>query len=219
MLILLLILASCTSFVLETTDYVKSRPKLMERMKTCEVICIVAFTIEYLVRLSVCNGRPSPNTVGIRGVMLYVVKPMNLVDLAAIAPFWIEQLMTAHIKTEVLRMMRMTRIFRVFKASSFASELTLFVDGMRRAQEGLTILFFMLLLYLAVFGTLLYMVEYEAQQMCKIPEVSQFTYRGSSCPAQVGFTSIPSGWYFILATLTTVGYGDIYPITVRLYSE
>lgn len=76
---------------------------------------------------------------------------------------------------------------------------------MDRAQDGLILLSFLLMLYLCVFGTLLYMAENESQQMCTLPEVAQFDYAGSSCPAQPGFTSIPTTWYYILATLTTVG--------------
>lgn len=212
--ILLMIVASCACFVLETHEYFQARPDLMRKMALCEVVCIVTFTVEYIVRLCCCNYRPSPNAVGAMGVLRYVFKPMNLIDLLAIAPFWMEQLLHTHAKTEVVRMARMTRIFRIFKTSAYATELTLFVEGMRRAREGLMILTFMLGLYLCVFGTLLYMAEHDSQQLCKMPEVAQFSYKGSSCPAVVGFTSIPTGWYFILATLTTVGYGDMYPITI-----
>ena len=69
-------------------------------------------TVEYIVRLCCCNYRPSPNAVGAMGVLRYVFKPMNLIDLLAIAPFWMEQLLHTHAKTEVVRMARMTRIFR-----------------------------------------------------------------------------------------------------------
>ena len=60
-------------------------------------------------------------------------------------------------------MLRMIRIFRVLKVGSFASDLQVFVDGMSRAREGLLLLSFLLLLYLCVFGTLLYMCEFDVQ--------------------------------------------------------
>ena len=110
--ILLMIVASCACFVLETHEYFQARPDLMRKMALCEVVCIVTFTVEYIVRLCCCNYRPSPNAVGAMGVLRYVFKPMNLIDLLAIAPFWMEQLLHTHAKTEVVRMARMTRIFR-----------------------------------------------------------------------------------------------------------
>ena len=131
---------------------------------------------------------------------------MNLVDLFAIAPFYIELLLDGHLSLGVLRMLRMTRIFRVLKIGSFADELELFSNGMSRASEGLLLLFFMLLLYFCVFATLLYMVEYQAQLDCALCPTC-------GCPSWRGFTSIPTTMYFIMATMTTVGYGDMYPIT------
>eukprot|EP01052_Picozoa_sp_SAG31_P043858 SAG31_NODE_7449_length_1686_cov_1.666667_3_plen_200_part_00 len=127
-------------------------------------------------------------------------------------------------------------------AGSFASDLQIFIDGMSRAREGLLLLGFLMMLYLCVFGAILYMLEYDKQvrpkqkrrmlrltnemippkpQIC--PEMND-TMAAAACESssteccmrpRQGFTSIPTTWYFILATITTVGYGDHFPITIE----
>ena len=200
--IMVMIFASSASFVMESTETVRSNPELRSNLRLLENVCIIAFTVEYVVRVACCTHRLSPDP----GFFAYVRKPMNLVDLFAIAPFYIELLLDGHLSLGVLRMLRMTRIFRVLKIGSFADELELFSNGMSRASEGLLLLFFMLLLYFCVFATLLYMVEYQAQLDCALCPTC-------GCPSWRGFTSIPTTMYFIMATMTTVGYGDMYPIT------
>ena len=176
------------------------------RSQMLETVCIIAFTLEYTLRLLTCTERPvTPPQTG--GFWSFFLKPMSLVDLVAIAPFWIELAFGGQISLGVLRMLRMTRIFRVLKVGNFADDLQLFTQGMSNAAEGLTLLFFMLVLYFCVFSTLLYMFEYEAQVDCR-------NCATCGCPAWRGFTSIPTSMYFVMATMTTVGYGDMYPITV-----
>merc|ERR1712166_294451 len=101
---------------------------------------------------------------------------------------------------------------RILKVGNFSDDLQLFTDGMSRAREGLLLLLFILGLYLCVFGAILWMLEYDAQIQCK--QCAEDGY-GCSCPSKLGFTSIPTCWYFIIASMTTVGYGDHYPITVE----
>jgi hypothetical protein len=136
---------------------------------------------------------------------------MNLVDLFAIAPFYIELLLAGDVGLSFLRMLRMTRIFRVLKVGSFAGDLQIFVDGMALAQEGLALLGFVLMLYLCVFGSFLYMIEHEVQadrtgKLCCPAGTLPGDCDGAispHCPmwARGGFTSIPTTWYFILATV------------------
>ena len=64
------------------------------------------------------------------------------------------------------------------------------------------LLFFLLLLYLCVFAAILYALEYDAQKDCAQCSDDGF---GCSCPSKLGFTSIPTTWYFIIASMTTVG--------------
>ncbi len=92
------------------------------------------------------------------------------------------------------------------KVGSYAEDLQLFAEGMRRSGEGVMVLSFLLALYLVVFAAVLYELERDAQ---RDPEYLV----GVTGPDRGGFESIPTTWYFIMATMTTVGYGDHYPVT------
>lgn len=194
LVMMVFILASSVSLVIETIESVKSDAAWVTMLHLFEIVCVVVFTLEYLTRLATCTARPGPEN----GFFGYVVEPMNLIDLMSVLPFYIELMMNAEDGgMAVLRMLRMARVFRVMKLGTYATELGLFVKGYHRSAEGLTLLMFMMLLYLCVFGTFLWMLEYADQ-----------VENGND-----GFTSIPTTWYFILATITTVGYGDHYPGT------
>ena len=107
--ILLLILASSTCFVVETVESVSQNTRAAEAMHLIETTCIVVFTIEYLARVLTCSQRPRAN----QSVMKYVLGPMCLIDLVSIAPFYIELLIgNGESGLAVVRMLRMTRIFR-----------------------------------------------------------------------------------------------------------
>ena len=92
------------------------------------------------------------------------------------------------------------------KVGTYAEDLQLFAEGMKRSGEGLMVLSFLLGLYLVVFAAVLYELERDAQ---RDPEY----FPGVTGPDRGGFESIPTTWYFIMATMTTVGYGDHYPVT------
>lgn len=124
-----------------------------------EVVSISIFTVEFMLRMSVCTQRPRRK----RGFWRYFFKPLNLVDLFAIFPFYIELLLGGATTLGVLRILRMARIFRVLKLGGVVSELGLFVRGYARAREGLLLLLFLLFLYLCVFAALLYLLEYDVQ--------------------------------------------------------
>ena len=107
--ILVLIVASSTCFVVETTEAVKQNQQALDIMHAIESTCMIVFTIEYLARVFTCSQRPRED----QSVTKYLLKPMSLIDLISIAPFYIELLLGG---TEsglaVVRMLRMSRIFR-----------------------------------------------------------------------------------------------------------
>ena len=161
--IMLMIFASSTSFVMETTSGIRSNDDLLDQLHLLENICIIAFTLEYVVRVLCCTERdeePDPPSelaaveepeepdqpvrardrflrtetglltsararpqAGKPGVVSYILKPMNLIDLFAVLPFWLEMILGGTLSAGFLRMLRMTRIFRVLKIGSFADEL------------------------------------------------------------------------------------------------
>lgn len=201
--VLVLIVASSSCFILETLPWVRAEPSYVEKMHAVEITCIVVFTFEYLARVLTCSQRPRKD----RSVCSYLIKPMVIVDLVSILPFYIELVIGGEESgLAVVRMLRMSRIFRVLKVGSYAEDLQLFVEGMRRSGEGLLVLTFLLGLYLVVFAALLYEIERDAQR-------DPLALPGTSGPDRGGFESIPTTWYFIMATMTTVGYGDHYPVT------
>ena len=87
--------------------------------------------------------------------------------------------------------MRVLRIFRVLKLATYISEAKLLTTALRRSRRKITVFFFTVVTMVVVLGSLMYMIEGE----------------------HAGFTSIPQGVDWSIVTLTTVGNGDIFPVT------
>ena len=133
--------------------------KMVDTFHLIETVVIITFTVEYLLRVLLCTYRPRRN----RRFWPYVIKPLNVVDFISIAPWWLVFFFGGRSGLAVVRLARMARVFRLLKAGSFLKELQLFVWGYVRAREGLLLLFFLLFMYLACFGAILYLVEYDSQ--------------------------------------------------------
>jgi voltage-gated potassium channel len=118
--------------------------------------------------------------------------PLALIDLLAILPFYLP--IFVHLDLRIIRILRLFRIFRVFKLARYSESVKILSSVIKRKKEELLIVFFVLFILLIVASSLMYFVENDAQ-----PNV---------------FSSIPMAMWWCIVTLTTVGYGDIYPITV-----
>lgn len=155
-----------------------------------ETMCIIWFTVEYVLRLAA-----SPNKLH------FAISFMNVVDLLAIAPFYVLlllsylgaavlQLATVQQAVQALRVMRVARIFKLARHSSGLQTLTY---ALRSSFKELGLLLMYMGVGIFLFSALGYTVE-------------------QSHPETM-FTSIPQSFWWAIITMTTVGYGDIYPKT------
>lgn len=187
-----LIFISSVIFIVETLE-VFQEPDMAEtvrQMHVAEWVCVVAFTIEYLLRMSVCTNRPGKD----KGFISYATEFMNLVDFCAIAPAYVELAFEGEGGGfAVLRILRLARIFRVIKVGTFKENLDLVVEALRRSKSGLLLLVYLVLIFMVIMSSILYMVE-EAD-----PDTS--------------FSDIPSTFWCTIVTMTSVGYGDMYPVS------
>jgi voltage-gated potassium channel len=155
-----------------------------------ESVSVVIFSIEYALRLWCCTASPR-YADPIRGRIRFAITPLAIVDLVAILPFYVPFF---SVNLLFIRVVRIFRFFRVAKAARYSKALRTFGAVISKKREQLVVA--LLLLFLAVIfaSALMYFVENQAQ-----PEE---------------FSSIPATMWWAVETLTTVGYGDVCPVTV-----
>jgi len=154
-----------------------------------ELLSVAVFSIEYLVRLWACTTEPrfaSP----IAGRIRFALGGMALIDLVAILPFYLPFIGW---DLRSLRALRLFRIVRVAKVGRYYSSLQLIKRVLRAKREELLLTTTLMTLLLVMASSVLYYCENPSQ-----PEV---------------FSSIPASMWWAITTLTTVGYGDMYPVT------
>ncbi len=155
-----------------------------------EIFSVAIFTVEYLARMWSCTIDPQFHG-RIRGRIRLGLMPMSIIDLLAILPFYLPFL---GIDLRALRVLRLLRILRIAKIGRYYSSLNLIKHVLQSKKEELILTSVMMGLLLVVSSSLLYYCENAAQ-----PDT---------------FSSIPATMWWSVATLTTVGYGDIYPVTI-----
>uniref|UniRef100_A0A7E4USD6 BTB domain-containing protein n=1 Tax=Panagrellus redivivus TaxID=6233 RepID=A0A7E4USD6_PANRE len=158
-----------------------------------ETVCIIWFTIEYLLRFLVAPKRVS-----------FIFEILNIVDAIAIIPFYLEGFLAvvgidstslSDIKGAflVVRILRVLRVVRILKLGRYSSGMRTFALTLRSSARQLGMMGMVLCTGVIFFSTLIYYVEKDEH---KTP-----------------FTSIPAAFWFVLVTMTTVGYGDTVPVT------
>lgn len=185
---LMLITLNVLAVILETEETLFQANKAL--FNGFEIFSVAIFTIEYVLRLWVCTdleGYSSP----IMGRIKYALQPMQLIDLVSILPFYLP--FTA-LDLRFIRAVRLFRLFRLFKIGRYSQSLTTISNVIKAKKEELSITLFAGFVLLIISSSLMYLVEHNAQ-----PDV---------------FDSIPDAMWWGAVTLTTVGYGDIYPKTL-----
>lgn len=123
----------------------------------------------------------------------YILSFFGIIDLLATLPLYLSFLLPSAKYMFILRTFRLIRIFRVLKLFVFINEGYLLMESIKRSMNKILVYFLFVIVLVTIIGTLMFMVE------------------GGQPGTQ--FTDIPSSIYWAIVTLTTVGYGDITPVT------
>ena len=187
--ILLLIAANVVSVMVETIDPLYAR--FAGFFDWFETVSVTIFTVEYTARIWTAveeNQYRRP----IVGRLRYATTFFMLIDLLAILPFYLTAFGVG-LDFRFLRALRLLRVFRLFKMGRYSTASRAFVYVLNERKEKLVIAVAANMILLIVASSAMYVVEHEAQ-----PDV---------------FPSIPETMWWGVITLTTVGYGDVVPVT------
>lgn len=129
--------------------------------------------------------------ISVKNPLKYAVSFLGIIDLLSIIPMYLSILFVGAQSLLVLRALRILRVFRIFKLTHFLSEMNFLGTALKNSAKKISIFMLAVLTLVIILGSLMYLIEDE----------------------QNGFTSIPDSIYWAIVTITTVGYGDISPVT------
>ena len=127
----------------------------------------------------------------VRRPLAYVLSPLGLIDLLAIVPSFLSIVYAGAQTLLAFRALRLLRVFRIFKLTRFLTEAQYLTAALRASTRKISIFMLAVLTLVIILGSIMYLVERREN----------------------GFTSIPESIYWAIVTITTVGYGDISPVT------
>ena len=123
----------------------------------------------------------------------YIFSFYGIIDLLSILPFYLGLFFPSSKYLSSIRILRLLRIFRIFNLTQFTHRRNVLVIGLKESKDKIIVFLSYVILIVVVIGSIMFMVEHDHPES--------------------GFTSIPISIYWAIVTLTTVGYGDISPVT------
>lgn len=185
--LVVLILVSVTAVVLESVPWLLQHYGMI--FHGVEFFAASIFTLEYLARLwSAVEYPPLKHVPPWKARALYALQPSLIIDLLAILPFFL-----ALIGPSDFQVLLIFRLVRFFKLARYSPGIRSLLESVREEKRALLACLVILGGLMIVTAALMHVVE------------------GAAQPDKFG--SIPEAMYWSIITLTTVGYGDVYPIT------
>ncbi|HYG04758.1 MAG TPA: ion transporter [Chryseosolibacter sp.] len=186
--LIVLIFANIISIILESVKDINA--VYGEFFRNLEFFSIAIFSIEYFLRIWTSVENPKYNFSRKK----YIFSGMAIIDLLSILPSHLDVIL-GYIPVDLLflRMFRLMRLFRLLKIARYLKALNIMQAVLKERREQLLVSIMFILFLLVIVSTMMFYIENEAQ------------------PQQ--FSSIPATMWWGIATLTTVGYGDMIPLT------
>lgn len=185
-ILIVLVLTSVVVAFLGTFDF---SDEIMSVLNISETLFVLLFTAEYILRLwtsEIMYPKVSPLKARIK----YMATPMAIIDLLSILPFYLPII---GVGVGTLKVLRLVRLLRVFKINRYTNSLSLIADVLKTRASQLISSIIVIFVLIFIASMIMYNIEHQAQ-----PEV---------------FDNALSAMWWAMSTITTVGYGDIYPIT------
>ena len=187
---IVLTLIICLSIFLTVIETEKSIYQSYKSiLQNIDFVIVLIFSLEYLLRLFYCS-KADKRYQGFKGKIKYILSPYAIIDLIAIIPSLLQFFTTNLFFLRIFRLIRMLRVMKLIKKSP---PIRMFLEAIIKSKTQLLGSLVVTLFAIFVSSICMYMVESELQ------------------PEQFGI--IPRAMWWSMATLTTVGYGDVFPIT------
>lgn len=190
--IIVLIILNVIAVMLETVPRLHDEPHEQKFFYYFDWVSVIIFTIEYVLRVWSCNHEAQYKH-SFWGRLKYMASPGAIIDLLAILPSYLHAFIGLDLR--VLRMLRLLRFFRLFRLTAYMKSAQMITNIFRKRINELVLSFILVVFLIIIASCIMYFAEHLHPEN------------------QYKFTSIPATIWWAVVTLTTTGYGDMYPMT------
>lgn len=191
--IIVLIILNIIAVILETVKSIHNQ--YASFFYYFDLISVIIFTIEYVLRVWSSNHEEKYKH-SFWGRLKYMFSIGALIDLVAFLPFYISRIFGIHLDFREIRMLRLLRVLRLFRLTAYTHSAHMIINVFKKRKNELGLSFVLAMFLIIIASCIMYFVEHRYPS----EEESQFK-------------SIPATIWWAVVSLTTTGYGDMYPLT------